>query len=249
MLVKYSAELKEMWKKVRESGEEKSELLFHDEALVESVSSGKNEWYDAIGENTAVEKGIPVLNLQNCLMNEQETFGNIRSNYFEFVGDLGLRNCSYGNAGYGKNAYSGLYRTMEIARNGSTEFISLRLWGVAPGYNSLCVGHDSKKLKLSHHALQYQIDRFFQIEDNSCRFVHDGTMSRLKKRDLWRYAGKYAPHLLSGDEFFLGTLKYDELYHLSSDEMTNFITRLVEYALIRDDFRKYKKENKVISAK
>lgn len=221
-----------------------SEVLYSYEELVESVTFSKNEWFEVIGSDTEFEKAIPALNLQNCLMNIQEPFGNIKSDYFDYVSDLELRDCHYGNAGYGKNAYSGLYRTLEISRNGNTEFINIRLWGVERGYTSLCVGHDSQKLKSSNHALQYQLDKFLQIESKCCRFVHDGTMSRIKRKDLWAYTAEFAPHLLSGEEFFIGELNHGELYHLASENMTKFITRLIEYALIRDDFKQYRRKNR-----
>lgn len=214
------------------------------EKLEESAKYFKNDWCEVIGTDTEIEKAIPVLNLHNCLMDPQQSFGDLKSEQFVLVQDLGLTECRYGNAGYGSDAYTGLYREIEILRNGNTESISFAIWGIERGYTSLCVGHSSLIPKVNHHALQYQIDKFLQIQSNSCRFLHNGRMSVGKIKDLRKYASQYVPHLLSGDEFLIGELKYDELYHLSSEDMTKFLTRLVEYALIRDDFQAYRKNNK-----
>ncbi len=213
-------------------------------SIEESVLHLKNEWFDVIGENTEYEKAVCVLNLHNCLMNTRQTLQNIESNYFQIVQDFRLTHRSYGNAGYGKGAYSGLYRTFEILREGKTEFISIRLWGTGAGHTSLCIGRDNTEEKVSHHALQYNIDKFLQIDKHSCYFYHSGRMSVGKIQELITFSESYAPHLLEKKKFFLGELKNNELFCLSSPNVTELLKSIIEYALLRDTFQKNRKSPK-----
>ena len=52
-----------------------------------------------------------------------------------------------------------------------------------------------------------------------------------------------APELVSGKQFFLGKLTNNRLWNLDDPEIINLIRNLISYALIRDEYRAFVKEN------
>jgi hypothetical protein len=53
-----------------------------------------------------------------------------------------------------------------------------------------------------------------------------------------------APDLIVGKKFYLGSLPIDRIWTLQDKDVIELISNMICYALIRDSYRKYKKNNK-----
>ena len=52
------------------------------------------------------------------------------------------------------------------------------------------------------------------------------------------------PFIIDGKRFNLGSLKNDRLWNLDDPEVMNLVENLISYALIRDEYRRFVKENR-----
>lgn len=64
-----------------------------------------------------------------------------------------------------------------------------------------------------------------------------------KVDELRIFVEERAPELVSGKQFFLGKLTNDGLWNLKDPEIKQLIRNLISYALIRDEYRMFVKEN------
>lgn len=167
---------------------------------------------------------------------------------FEVLEDLGCYNRIYKNAGGGQ--YDGSYRSFRVNdRFGETQTVSILIFGTDPdfrgenrgSYTSLIVGIDNSKV--SHASLQYNVDRYSKIDlQGHIEFIHDGRIGSFKKADVVAKVEKYGTCLKVSDEKIeLGSLPMDRLFHLDDEEVSNFVYRLIEYALLREEVRRDKR--------
>ena len=97
----------------------------------------------------------------------------------------------------------------------------------------------SLELTLDTYAAQYQ---------DQVRIWHGGRMAvgnigSAKQQDVLNYVFSRVPHLQDKNgKVGLGTLKNDHLFTMSEPDIQNLLSRLTQYALLRDEFRNIKKQ-------
>ena len=158
---------------------------------------------------------------------------------------------TYGNAGGG--VFYGPYRSFLIERNGSTEFVSFgfsvygRTEKPSSWKTALNVAIDNEKE--SHHALQLSIDDNVVYQNGTVTFYHSGRIAVGNKgsgkvSELRAFVESHYPKIISGNKFNLGILKYNRNWTLDDSEVVELIENLISYALIRDEYRAFVKEQK-----
>ena len=167
---------------------------------------------------------------------------------FEVLEDRGCEDKIYKNAGGGQ--YEGSYRSFRVNdRFGETQTVSILICGTDPdfrgenrgSYTSIIVGIDSSKVR--HASLQYNVDRYSKIDlKGRIEFIHDGRIGSFKKADVVAKVEKYGTCLKVSDEKIeLGSLPMDKSFYLDDNEVSNFVYRLIEYALLREEVRRDKR--------
>ena len=190
-------------------------------------------------------------NLLACLFDTDHKLPCQQYDAFNLIEDYGVRFLSYGNAGGG--VFYGPYRSFLIERNGSTEFVSFAfsVYGRSekPGSwkTALNVAIDNEKE--SHHALQLSIDDNVVYRNGRVVFYHSGRIAIGNKgsgkvSELRAFVEARCPKIIADNRFNLGILKYDRNWTLDDPEVVNLIENLISYALIRDEYRAFVKEQR-----
>lgn len=226
-----------------------------DFALLNSEQMWRDTVADGIiGEDTPRDIVPFALNLVDCFLDELNPCTGLPDAPFRLIADQGRRYTSFGNAGGG--SYDGSYRTLMIDCGGNTKLLGLAVfgtartendphWGNRKGATVLVVSIDDEE---SHHnSLQLCLDDFTARRGSSFRLWHDGRMTagqmgRVKNREVLSYIAKNAPGLLGPDGTVeLGTLKNDHPFTMDEPQMRAFLARLIQYSLLRDEYRAVKK--------
>ena len=190
-------------------------------------------------------------NLLACLFDTDHKLPCQQYAAFNLIEDYGVRFLSYGNAGGG--VFYGPYRSFLIERNGSTEFVSFAfsVYGRTekPGSwkTALNVAIDNEKE--SHHALQLSIDDNVVYQNGRVVFYHSGRIAIGNKgsgkvSELRAFVEARCPKIIADNRFNLGILTYDRNWTLDDPEVINLIENLISYALIRDEYRVFVKEQR-----
>lgn len=199
-----------------------------------------------IGVATSVEYRAYAINLLEAFLDEEDTLQK-RSSSFELIKDLGVRILSYGNAaGFD---YVAPYRSFLIKdKTGNNQIISLGFNAYGNDKTILCVAIDD--FRKSHHALQLLFDKYMTIHNSVMMFKHNGQISvghrgSASASELIRVVKEECAQLVDeNNKINLGTVDANNDIHLSSDDMTSFVYNLLEYALIRDEYRDAVKEKR-----
>lgn len=211
-------------------------------------------WRDYIGLDMGDSTPEPVLqmatNLWECLLYPESCFPAGDYGLFMLKEDLGVRLLEYGNAAGGK--FSGPYRSFLVEYDGNTEIVSLGLsiyitWA-HPDVSKTVLNVAIDNEKTAHHALQLVLDDNVRVVGKNCFFYHHGRIAvgkvgSGKVSELRIFVEDRAPELVSGKQFFLGKLTNNRLWNLDDPEIINLIRNLISYALIRDEYRAFVKEN------
>lgn len=211
-------------------------------------------WRDYIGSDMGDSTPEPVLqmatNLWECLLYPESCFPAGDYGLFMLKEDLGVRLLEYGNAAGGK--FSGPYRSFLVEYDGNTEIVSLGLsiyitWA-HPDVSKTVLNVVIDNEKTAHHALQLVLDDNVRVVGKNCFFYHHGRIAvgkvgSGKVSELRIFVEDREPELVSGKQFFLGKLTNNRLWNLDDPEIINLIRNLISYALIRDEYRAFVKEN------
>ena len=201
-----------------------------------------------IGENTPKDLQICMVNFCECLLDIKCSLPSKKYKLFKVIRDLGVRMSSYGNASGG--IFDGLYRCFLVEFNDSTEIVSIGLsvyctWAKQDILKTaINVAVDNEKS--SHHAIQLVIDDNCSVSSNTIHFYHHGKIAignigSGKLDELRAFVQKEYPEIISGNKYYLGSLTNDRLWRLDDKEVIDLIEKLISYALIRDEYREYKK--------
>lgn len=207
--------------------------------------------YIEMGTSTLKKLKIPCTNLWECLLYQDHKMPAGQYKLFKLVEDYGVRGLTYGNAAGGK--FQGAYRSFIIEYNGSTEFVSI-------GFSTYCTDKKPDNIRTSlnvaidnaetaHHALQLIIDDNLAVVDNTVTFYHHGkigigNIGSGRIDELREFVRDKYPFIIDGKRFNLGSLKNDRLWNLDDPEVMNLVENLISYALIRDEYRRFVKENR-----
>lgn len=195
-----------------------------------------------IGENTSTKLYQPIFNLINWLFDGEDIL--ILNN----IKDIGIKYTKYGNAAGG--SFYNDYRGFFIKNLSSKPTIWITITSMATSENnigtSLLVAIEESGKR--HSSLQLRLDNFLIIKDKSFEIWHDGkiTVGKLgsvKKQILIDYIKSKQPNLIIDNKIYLG--KFNSEIEIKSEniETKEFISNLIEYALIRDEFREIWKTN------
>lgn len=195
-----------------------------------------------LAEFTRKDLKICMVNLIECLLDDDYSFPKQEYKLFKVIDDLGVRYITYGNASGG--GYTGLYRALLIDYKNSTEIVSIGVSAYSDERTIIIVAIDNEKT--SHHSLQLGIDDNCNIMGDELHFYHNGkigigNIGSGKLDELREFVKKEYPEIIAGNKYYLGALTNDRLWRLDDEEVVKLIENLISYALIRDEYREYKK--------
>lgn len=206
-----------------------------------------------IGEDSQEKYYSFFLNLYGLIYASKTELFNLNSDIFKFVREIGLRDVSFSNAAGG--SWAGRYRSFiledskknhQIVSIGLMGKVSTKddpLYGNSVGNTMLLVAIDDEDK--SHLSLQLALDRFISIEGNKYSIFHDGTLTvgnkgRVSSKEVIDFVKAKKPTLIKNNKVFLGILDNSSKLTFDRVDVKEFMQNLVEYSIIRDQFRSEK---------
>ncbi len=165
------------------------------------------------------------------------------------VKKTGLRSTTFGNAAGGQ--WSGCYRYFLIElQSGEAQIVSMAVLGKMFVQNHPTFGNTSGTTMLvvavddfekRHNSLQLDLDRFVDESDDSITLWHNGTLTRGKRgaaprAEVLAHMQKRSGDLVREGRVQLGTVPSRKM--ISWSEANELLANLIDYALLRDEFRK-----------
>lgn len=204
-----------------------------------------------ISKLTPMELAVPMYNLLEAFLDYRVKMPARDYGLFKLVDDYGVRMTSYGNASGG--IFFGPYRSFLVETDGNTEIFSFGVTTYSTYANPdlvktcLVVAHDDEKE--SHHALQLAVEDNIKVNGKTVHFYHHGriavgNLGSGKIDELRTIVSNKCPELISGKQFYLGSLVNDRLWRLDDPEVIKLVVNLIDYAIIRDEYREYVKRRK-----
>lgn len=219
--------------------------------ISEYLKENLNEYSTDISDQTEHNLACASFNLLEGTLNPYHKMPTGQYKMFRLIEDYGVRMLTYGNASGG--VFYGPYRSFLIEKDGSTEFVSIG-FSVYNTYahpdvykTAMNIAIDNEKE--SHHSLQLVIDDNVRYIGNKFTFYHHGRIAVGNKgsgkvSELREFVNTRYPHIISGNQFNLGSLVYDRNWELDDSEVINLMENLISYALIRDEYRAFVKKRK-----
>lgn len=196
-----------------------------------------DEWIIGTATNKHI---VPyIINLFECLMDGSHHLPQRTNHGFALIQDYGVRMMSYGNAaGY---TYYAPYRSFLICdEKRNHQFVSIGFNAYGNDKTILCVAIDD--YKKSHHALQLLIDTYMDIKEQTATIWHNGRIAvghqgSGKAAELKKLIFEKCPALIHEDKIQLGSISLNRLLYLDESDVCDFIYNLINYALLRDEYR------------
>ena len=199
-----------------------------------------------IGESTPANYISFILNFYDCLMDDSVKCTNIYINGYKSIKDMGIRLSNFGNASGG--GYTGFYRYFMLEDNiGNTQIAALSIFSYCEKNSILVVGIDD--YNTHHHALQLWIESNVKIREHFVNIWHSGKMTvgnmgAVKSSDVIKYVEKQAKELVVHDKIFLGSLDNSKPLFMNSNGISEFLSKIMKYAFLRDEYRNIVKNNR-----
>lgn len=223
--------------------------------LPEKIDYIRNEWkkpknkkaliqlleFGIIGEGTN-EKYLPFLiNLDGWLMDTEDIF------HAKNIDDIGIKFTKFGSAGGGYFPLE--YRSFLLKNKIDKPIICISIVGIRSSLNvkaGTCIYVGIETIHEKHSTLQLRIGSSVIINENIAEIWHNGsiTIGKLgaaKRQELIDYVKVKNSHLIKNNKIYLGSLNFNDKIESSQEATIDFIENIIEYSLIRDDFRKDKK--------
>ena len=199
-----------------------------------------------IGTATKPSLASHIINLFECLIDPATTLSKSNGVNFSIVEDKGVRISSYGNhAGYD---YVSAYRCFLIKdKSGNHQIISFGFNAYGNDQTIFCVAIDD--FKKSHHALQLLMDKYTHQISNELKFTHTGRISighqgSGSPKELLELVAEELPHIVKDGKLHLGAVPVDQLLSLDNPQVTDLLINMMDYALLRDEYRTAAKNKK-----
>lgn len=189
-----------------------------------------------------------LLNLYSCWMDE-ERFCT------EYEGLRLLEDCGVCRSPvHRRNGASHSYRHLRIEDlQGKPLSVRIRMYapqrrGVkeGPTYLAVALGEDQ-----SSPALQLKVEDFVSLNCEHVRLWHDGSLTiggaygSALRSEMLDYVKERAPHLIGKDGMVvLGTLENDHAFTIEEPAMQTCLRNMIQYALLRDGLRAWKKHDR-----
>lgn len=163
--------------------------------------------------------------------------------------DIGMADKKFGNSSGG--GYPGVYRS--FLKKDESSVVSLAISSTwrgegYPTHTTLLFAVQEKTAGKTHNhmSLQLRVDKHVELLGNEALITHDGAITigkqgPGKKQELLDFVSAHNPGLIKGGSVYLGKLSFEEGINPENPETKKFITNSIEYALLRDKFRKSKK--------
>ncbi|MFD3003489.1 type I restriction enzyme HsdR N-terminal domain-containing protein [Pontibacter toksunensis] len=204
-----------------------------------------------LGEDTSLSLHPFIFNLRGWLNDTQDQVAPAAITAVNILKDAGLRRSQFGNAGGGK--FSGEYRyfvledalgnnqIVSISIFGGSKTINHPHWGNRKGYTYLTVAIDD--FESSHMSLELNLDKFVDLRGRNAIIWHNGALTNGKlgqtpRQKVLEFIQKEAPHLVLDGKIILGEIDTGEEIKSENKATTDFLSRLILYALLRDTYRK-----------
>jgi len=197
-----------------------------------------------IGTDTAHKYYPFLVKLFNLYLSEAKIIFDDNS-----VKDIGKTDKKFGNSSGG--GYPGVYRS--FLKQEDSLVVSFAISSTCrgeghPTHTTLLFAVQEKTAgKTNNHmSLQLRVDKHIELLSNEALITHDGTITigkqgPGKKQELLDFVSVHNAELIKGGTIFLGKLNFEKEIHPESPETKKFINNSIEYALLRDKFRKSKK--------
>lgn len=204
----------------------------------------------ALGNEITKDLAIPMTNFMECLLYPEHKLPKKKYKLFSVIEDIGVRFLSYGNASGA--SFQGPYRSFVIEYKGSTEIISIGMSTYVSDAKpdivktAIIVAIDNEET--AHHSLQLVVENNIALLDNNVTFYHHGRIAIGnrgcgKLDELRQFVSEQYPEIIDGKRFNLGTLINDHLWNLDEPDVMKLVENFISYALIRDEYRKFVKNN------
>lgn len=197
--------------------------------------------YGIIGEDTDVRFHSFLINLDGWLLDQKD-----KLSFDQNIEDIGIKNTKFGNAGGGFFAKE--FRSFLLKEKENKPIVCIALTAMASGRISpigtaLMVGIETTNNK--NVSLELRIGKSIKIKDNKIIIIHNGTITvgkigASKKQDLLDFIEERKPSLIMNGDVYLG--EFDENEEINSKNVGQFIKNLIDYALLRNEFREIRKQ-------
>jgi hypothetical protein len=206
-----------------------------------------------IGEDTEPKLYSFATNLVGLFLDEKEGLHRLEVATGRLEQDCLTRYTTFGNTTGG--GWTGEYRSLLIKDKAADhQIISFSvmgkgktkdhpLYGNSKGHTMLLAAVDD--YDKSHLSLQLALDRFLHIDGDMYTVWHDGTLTvgkkgAAKKSEVFDFIREHNPTLIENDKVVLGKLDNSARFSWERKDVREFVSNLVDYSLLRDQFRRTK---------
>lgn len=193
-----------------------------------------------LNENTSKDLYPLVLNLGAFIFDTKISCSPIKIDKLNIIED-GHRYTSFGNAGGGW--WSGDFRYFILEdKEGNNQIISVSILG---SYLVVAIDDFDKR----HNSLQLNIDKYTEVQGNKYTIWHDGRLTvgrsgSAKRKEVIEFIRNKEPGMvLPNGKIILGTFDCSKEIQWSQDTTKQFIKNLIKYAILRDEFRRFKQRS------
>lgn len=193
-----------------------------------------------LNENTSKDLYPLVLNLGAFIFDTKISCSPIKIDKLNIIED-GHRYTSFGNAGGGW--WTGDFRYFILEdKEGNNKIISV---SILDSYLVVAIDDFDKR----HNSLQLNIDKYTEVQGNKYTIWHDGRLTvgrsgSAKRKEVIEFIRNKEPGMvLPNGKIILGTFDCSKEIQWSQDTTKQFIKNLIKYAILRDEFRRFKQRS------
>jgi len=180
-----------------------------------------------------------IMNLHDCIMDDSVICDSIDINGYESVTDMGKRFTRFSNASGG--GYDGIYRYFLLKDlDGDTQIASIGVFSYSERHSIILVAIDDYDTHNS--ALQLNIELNVTLNENYVNVWHNGRMTvgnigAIRSAEVIRFIAEKSERLVKNGKVFLGRLDNSKRFYMDSIEIAEFLSKIIEYAFLRNEFR------------
>ena len=207
--------------------------------------------FGIFGEDSGREFYSFFANLIGLFYEEKDEISSLNISTGTLNKDCLIRFTTFGNASGG--GFPGEYRSVLITDEaGDSQIVSMTLmskmkttnhpkYGNSKGHTMLLVAVDD--YDKSHLSLELALDRYIKKDKEIHSVWHDGTLTvgkkgRVKNQSVIDFIQSKKPSLIKDNKVILGSLDNSKPFTWTNPDVNNFISNLIDYALLRDLFRR-----------